>query len=883
MNHRLPTLASTTALALLSGLAFGADTTNSHECEHSTTVNHATSDYPDGIAHPDTIFTRVLAEKMLPMLPQEHQDLVQESKGIGTTDFGFMGLSFGTPDLDVPEIPEGVTATEYLSQLLEGGVAEELTEDQLTIVTTLASTIDNGGIIPSMCLAPGTSLKFAFAVDQMLNYQATNTDGGLRFQAGSRWTNTATNGGGLGQGQPTTLTYSYPPDGSFIPNSGLGSGNQQLFQWLNGLYGSPATWQSLFDQVFTRWSELIGITYVYEPNDDGNNMSSSGGSLGVRGDVRIFAFNYPNDGNSGVLAYNFFPNDGDMAIDAFDTFYNSTGSNSLRFRNVVAHEHGHGMGMPHVCPANGTKLMEPFISTGYNGPQLDDTLGGQRMYGDIFEPNDSPFDPTDLGSFSGPGSSLTENVSIDDNGDTDYFLVTVDAPVVLTFTVSPAAATYQSGAQTQACNSGTTINYNTIHDLEIELFYEDSIFVPIVSVDAEAAGGTEVLQYEAIAAGDYYFKVAPTDNTNNIQLYDLALLSEEVPFLDPAITASNPASVQPGETTDFAVTINPNDDAINPGTQQIHISVNGGSFASSALASQGGNSYLATLPSVECGDEIDFYITAVGASAGTISLPASGAAAPFTAVVGDLTLIINDDFQSDLGWTVSGDANGASEGEWERAVPTGDGSRGDPLSDYDGSGFCYITGNGGPGENNDVDGGQTILTSPTLDLSSTPNAVVSYARWLDNTGNGTGPGQSEDPMTIQISDNNGGSWTNLEVVGPNTAESSGGWNTASFTVSDFVSTTSQVRVRFIAQDTINGSVVEAAVDAFSVSDLTCDDTVECEADLAAPFGVLNLQDVFAYLALFNASDPAADLAAPFGTLNLQDVFGYLDLFNTGCP
>ncbi|MBL4591591.1 MAG: hypothetical protein JKY96_06480 [Phycisphaerales bacterium] len=58
----------------------------------------------------------------------------------------------------------------------------------------------------------------------------------------------------------------------------------------------------------------------------------------------------------------------------------------------------------------------------------------------------------------------------------------------------------------------------------------------------------------------------------------------------------------------------------------------------------------------------------------------------------------------------------------------------------------------------------------------------------------------------------------------------------------------------------------------------------CAADLASPFGgVLNLQDVFAYLALFNAQNPAADLAAPFGTLNLQDVFAYLGLFNAGCP
>ncbi len=47
--------------------------------------------------------------------------------------------------------------------------------------------------------------------------------------------------------------------------------------------------------------------------------------------------------------------------------------------------------------------------------------------------------------------------------------------------------------------------------------------------------------------------------------------------------------------------------------------------------------------------------------------------------------------------------------------------------------------------------------------------------------------------------------------------------------------------------------------------------------------ILNLQDVFAYLDLFNGSDAAADLAEPFGTFNLQDVFAYLDLFNAGCP
>ena len=53
---------------------------------------------------------------------------------------------------------------------------------------------------------------------------------------------------------------------------------------------------------------------------------------------------HPIDGNSGILAFNYFPNTGDMVIDTSDNFFATTTSNSLRLRNVLAHEHGHGLG-----------------------------------------------------------------------------------------------------------------------------------------------------------------------------------------------------------------------------------------------------------------------------------------------------------------------------------------------------------------------------------------------------------------------------------------------------------------------------------------------------------------------------------------------------------
>ncbi|RMH24172.1 MAG: hypothetical protein D6692_13880 [Planctomycetota bacterium] len=57
----------------------------------------------------------------------------------------------------------------------------------------------------------------------------------------------------------------------------------------------------------------------------------------------------------------------------------------------------------------------------------------------------------------------------------------------------------------------------------------------------------------------------------------------------------------------------------------------------------------------------------------------------------------------------------------------------------------------------------------------------------------------------------------------------------------------------------------------------------CPADLAPPVGVLNIFDIQAYIALYNAQDPAADLAAPFGVWNIFDIQAYIASYNAGCP
>lgn len=57
----------------------------------------------------------------------------------------------------------------------------------------------------------------------------------------------------------------------------------------------------------------------------------------------------------------------------------------------------------------------------------------------------------------------------------------------------------------------------------------------------------------------------------------------------------------------------------------------------------------------------------------------------------------------------------------------------------------------------------------------------------------------------------------------------------------------------------------------------------CPADLAPPAGVLNFFDVSAFLAAYNAQDPAADFAAPSGVFNFFDVSTFLAAYNAGCP
>jgi len=244
-----------------------------------------------------------------------------------------------------------------------------------------------------------------------------------------------------------------------------------------------------------------------------------------------------------------------------------------------------------------------------------------------------------------------------------------------------------------------------------------------------------------------------------------------------------------------------------------------------------GNNYTAQIPGQPAGTIVAYYLTVndVFGSLSTVTpaganLHAQGYLPHYTLVGFNLIATEDGDNFSELGNWITSPLGNATTGQWEYGVIIPSYlTPGDPntivqaaTQHTPGGQLCYFTGNGaGPSAaagSNDVDAGSTILIGDPMNLTSYTNPAITYWRWYTNS---MGANPSADWWQVEMSNNNGASWVRIE----NTKASDKSWRRKAFRVEEFLPLTANMRLRFIASDSLRpgvslngGSLVEAALD-----------------------------------------------------------------------
>jgi hypothetical protein len=353
------------------------------------------------------------------------------------------------------------------------------------------------------------------------------------FSTSPVWTGNGSQGSS-GRAAKANLSFSFPSDGPLWGSPANTPNNlSATFTTVFGT-GNIDKGREYIRQALASWRRFDGLTYT-EVADNNSAMDGSTTHTTTRGDIRIGCI--PQGTSSGVLAYNLFPNNGGdttLNSDQFGTgAMGGSGSNYRYLRNVVSHEHGHGLGYYHAVPCDGTKLMEPFANTSFDGTQVDEIRGAGSNYGDKYAGNNSGAAAKDFGNLTTPVLRSVIERSLSTNGASgvnatgeDWFKFTINSTQNVTITATATGGTYTEGQQSSGC-TGTTASVVATQagNLAVELRNGTNGATIVQSASSAAAGSPETVTANALAAGTYWVRIVdqgPNAATNQVvQLYDL--------------------------------------------------------------------------------------------------------------------------------------------------------------------------------------------------------------------------------------------------------------------------------------------------------------------------------------------------------------------------
>ena len=182
-----------------------------------------------------------------------------------------------------------------------------------------------------------------------------------------------------------------------------------------------------------------------------------------------------------------------------------------------------------------------------------------------------------------------------------------------------------------------------------------------------------------------------------------------------------------------------------------------------------------------------------------------------------------DNFNTDLGWQVDGDA---TNGTWVRDVPFGTSRTFDdgitlfynPRTDspWDEGGRCFVTGNTPLNDvhEDQVDDGATILTSPIMELASRyEHPFLSYDIWWFTVGS-----HNEANDTLRVWITNGADTVMLEEYGKE--RRSQDWlDIPEFDIESYISITDEMQLFLTISDSVETpNVIEVGMDNFIVTE-----------------------------------------------------------------